>query len=660
MLHADEWNRMINPPLSRPTPAPVYPITLLLGLVSGLSFLPVMASDAPPASLGTIVTTAASRAQPVEDVTASVQVISQEDLASYAGASVTKALTLATGVDARPLGSNSDVKIRGFSLMPGALLIDGLRRPSKYGSVNTNLIELENIDRIEVIRGPMSALYGADATGGAINILTRSPLLDEGTHGRIHTSWGTTTAHRQRDTRLSGAAIAFGTGDVRHRVSVEQRNKGLFRQDPHASEGPADLNKLNQTFAAYEGGVRLGGDHQLRWQAEYMRQNDTGPGQQAGTGARYDAYEKEKRGFGALHYTGQVGPGTLDAAVAYGRSDGSTTRSYPIIETSDYRQLQSQLRYGMEVGNHFLLVGTGFTRDAIDININSQYGRRNNTYLLVQDEWKLPNDWQALLGLRYDRFSDFGSAVTPRASLQKTLGRWSTRVGYGEAYRAPTVVEQYSTFTRGTTLIVGNPELSAEKNRSWEAAVAYRGDTADAELVYHQSRIRDMIQTRAVSRLPSDPVQIRSRSAYVNVAAARMRGVELSGNWQLGGGWSLQGGWEYLDARDADTDQRITGIARQIARAGIRYVQGPWRVDVIGRYYLDFYAADPAARAGVPFDTNYGTLDLKAQYAWSRGLTLAVGMDNVFDRQQPVNFGARGSVIDPPVRFAYVSAEYRF
>jgi outer membrane cobalamin receptor len=140
------------------------------------------------AALPPVVVTATSRTQPVADVQAAVQVISQRELQSYPGTSLTEALQLAVGVDARANGANSTLAIRGIITNAGSpvlVLVDGLRRTAKYGGVNLNLIALEDVERIEIVRGPMSALYGADATGGVINVVTKSVAKAEPGSGSV-------------------------------------------------------------------------------------------------------------------------------------------------------------------------------------------------------------------------------------------------------------------------------------------------------------------------------------------------------------------------------------------------------------------------------------------------------------------------------------------
>ena len=203
--------------------------------------------------------TASTRPQEVRYVQASAQVVTSEDLRAYAGNSVTEGLKLVAGVDARSSGANSSISIRGFTASGGSsvlVLADGLRRTAKYGSTNLNLFELEDVDRVEVIRGPMSALYGADATGGVVNVISRPIRRGDRPTGSVRMQAGGMT-DGQRATFVEGASLEFGTGAAGHRVSIEQRNRDLFRFDE--ATPTADLSKVNETFIGYQGEAALAG-----------------------------------------------------------------------------------------------------------------------------------------------------------------------------------------------------------------------------------------------------------------------------------------------------------------------------------------------------------------------------------------------------------------
>ena len=119
-----------------------------------------------------IMVTASRVEQAVVDVNASVQVITADQLKAYSGRSLSEVLQFATGTIVRDLGSSSSISIRGFENGHTLLLVNGLRRTEKYAGSNVNNIALENVERIEIVRGPMSSLYGSEALGGVINIIT--------------------------------------------------------------------------------------------------------------------------------------------------------------------------------------------------------------------------------------------------------------------------------------------------------------------------------------------------------------------------------------------------------------------------------------------------------------------------------------------------------
>ncbi len=651
-------NKAFLPRAPRPLPA--------IACATLLASFALHAQAQTPAPTPTVVITASTRAQPIADVQAAVQVISQQELQRFAGTSLTEALMLAAGVDARPNGANSTLAIRGIITNAGSpvlVLVDGLKRTAKYAGTNLNLIALEDVERIEVVRGPMSALYGADATGGVVNIITKPVGTARDGSGSVRATMGQTRGG-QRETLTGGATLNFGLAGARHRVSVEQRERGLFRYDP--ASVTADLGDIDQTFASYSGEFAFTPDHHLGWTSEYLKQRDTSPGLLAAapptrpTATPFEGVEDERRSFHALRWRGAAGPGQLSADLSSGRSVGSTTRSFPTIETTDYRQQQAQVRYALELGAHALLVGVGRTVDDLAISITSQRTERTNDHLLLQDEWRLGAGFKLLAGLRHDRFSDVGSVNTPRLALSWTQGAWTVRLGHGEAFRAPSVLEQYSRFFRGRFLIVGDPALKPEENVTDELALAWHGRAGSAELTLFDSRVDNLIQAVTRPREPSDPASVTSRSQYANVARARIKGAELQGRWQLTPALAAQWGLDFLDATDATNGSRLTQRARWLARLGARYTVGPLAAELRTRQYRGYWNADPALRGSAPFASSYGTVDLRLDWQAVAGLTLSAGIDNLGDRRQPVNWSNTGATMDPPARFVYLSGRYLF
>lgn len=614
--------------------------------------------------LDTVVVTGSARSQSIRDVQAAVQVIGQAELQRYGGTSLTETLMLATGVDARPSGANSTLAIRGVISNAGSpvlLLVDGLRRTAKYGGTNLNLIAVEEVERIEIVRGPMSALYGADATGGVVNVITKKP--GENGTGSVRASLGG-SPDNQRDTVTAGATLNFSALGGRHRASAEQRLRDPFRFDPNAYL--ADLGRIDQRFFSLTGEWQTAPRDSLGYVLEHMNQIDTSPGRLAAAPpARpqpvdYAGYEKERRHFAALRYQAELAGGDLQVDLSDGRSEGATTRAYPTIETTDYRQRQLQARYGWDWGSHRLTAGLGQTRDTLGISITSRTAQRTNSHLMLQDEWAIGGGLRLLAGLRHDRFNDFGTVNTPRLALNWDAGPWSLRVAHGEAYRAPSVLEQYSSFLRGRFLIVGDPTLKPEENETNEIALAWRGTNGSVELTVFDSDVRNLIQTVTKPREPGDPANVLSRSQYANVARASLSGVELQGHWQLGWGLTAQWGIDWLDADDARTGVRLTQRARNTTRVGLRWAAGPWVIDGRARRVTGFWNADPAIRGSAPFASDYTVADLRFEHQWTPQLSLALGIDNLRGTRQPINWSNTGANHEPQARYVYLSGRYKF
>jgi outer membrane receptor for ferrienterochelin and colicins len=642
----------------------------LRGLSAALCLAPAFAHAQPApaaaaATLDAVVVTASSRAQPLADVQAAVQVITQDDLRAYAGTSVTEALKLAVGVDARANGTSAFVALRGFIANAGnpvLLLVDGLRRTAKYGTANLNLLSVEDVERIEIVRGPMSALYGADATGGVINVITRAPQPGQAFGGHARVLYGSTD-DGQRGTLVAAGTVYAGSAHTGHRVSVEKRSRGLFRY-PGTPSSTSDLAKIDETFVSYEGTVRLAPQQQLRWLVEHADQDDTSPARTARAPVTdFLGYERERRTFGALRYAGALGPGVLSVDLGQGASKGSTTRSFPTIEMTDYDQTQLQARYALEAGAHSLVAGAGVNRDVLNVSIVSSVARTTGRHVLLQDEWRFAPSWTLLAGVRHDDFSTFGSATTPRLSLGWAPGPLHFRLGYGEAFRAPSPLEQHARFVRGRFLILGNPSIQPETNKSWEFATAWRSRTVSAEWVLFRSNVDNLIQTINAGAEAGDPAGVTTRTLYANVGKARLQGSELNGTWRVSDRWHLVGGWDWLDAKDALSGARLTQRARHTVRAGARWASGAWRVDLHARYLYDYWASAAVVAptpAPPPSSSNFGTADVKLTYAFDRTWSVSFGIDNLFDRRQPSNYSATGSVQDPPGRFLHATAIHRF
>lgn len=636
-------------------------LTRVLWAGLALAAAPAVAQDE-PLDLGTIVLTANNREQAITDVQASVEVITREEIARTPGRTAIDALRNAAGVDARSSGANSSVTIRGQIPNAGSsvlILVDGLPRTGKYGLDNLNLVAVENIERIEVIRGPMSALYGADASAGVINIITTKP--DGGTSTTLTTTLGASASNHGdgRESFNLGFSHSFTTGDVSHRISAGARLAEPFRFNREVVD---DLSGIRHYNLEYAGHWQIDDSHELSFQFSAIRQDDRADGQSTfPVVQRFRRIEEETQYFGALRYAGEVGPGRLMLDVSHGFTDGSANRSMTVEETEFHESLV-QARYQFDtitsgVGTHDVQIGAGYQYSEIDVNIYNRTGERGNLFGYVQNEWKPTDRVAVVAGLRIDDYDDFGTEVTPRLTIGSVGDGLTWRLGYGEAYRAPSLIEQYSSFTRGRFLIVGDPDIGPETTEAYEAAIGWRADRGGIEAIYHHADIDGLIEAQSTGRIIGGLSEIR----YQNVERARIRGVEVVGDWQISDALSLSGSYAYLDAENASNGDRLEDRPQHEVKLAATWENGPFSASLAARGSFDYFATDSNAPRGTPpSSSDYVTVDTTFSYAVNDRTTLTLGIENIADKRAPLNYNPNQSTSDPAGRFVYFTAEARF
>lgn len=344
-----------------------------------------------------------------------MQVIEKEDIDRYAGHNVTEVLQQATSIQTRNSGANSSLTIRGLDSNQSLILINSQRRTGNYGNNNPSQISMHDIDRIEIVRGPMSSLYGADALGGVVNIIKKNP--GQGAPVSAQVTLG--TAREGRETLHSGVNLNFGSHKLGHTLSLEQEYRKPFKHDDSTAD---DLGRLENMSASYRGRWEPDDVQSLEWGIElFDRDNDRSAIYQprVGDAYTYSNYEEERRDFYGLTYLRFMGPGELTLRTSMGKSDGSTNRSYPTTLREDtlYKQYQTAAIYQWRAHrSHHTTVGLGHIRDEIELTILSNSPKRNNGFVLAQDEWEINEQWTLVAGARHDHFDEF-NATTPRLSL---------------------------------------------------------------------------------------------------------------------------------------------------------------------------------------------------------------------------------------------------
>ncbi len=596
--------------------------------------------------------------QRVRDVQANVEVLGQDRVNAVPPTSTARILQQAEGVLPIDNGSTSSISIRGFQQGQALVLIDGQRRRGRFGFQDLTNIDPAMIERIEVLRGPFSALYGADAVAGVVNIITKRPaevmgfsmdamyggmpILRNGERGNRQTGRVTLTADSGRLDLGQGAAVL-------NRVILS----GMNRESWSSGSSPwDDLKPFDRRFASWVGVWEMLPGHAIEARFEYNRQNDSGTGSNGALRpAAAISYERQEDFYGSAAYAGDLGDyGTVRATFS-SYSSSSAVRRAGVVNTTDILGQEFNGYWNLSVlDSHRITLGFNALAETISLNsIITGRKSRSSFGLVAQDQWMIAQDVSLLAGIRYDDFSDFGHSVNPRASLQWTPGPWTFRVGAGSAFRAPNFQELYTVTVRGRSTIFGNPRLQPESSTTYEATIGHHfGKSTDVSLTYYRAQVQDLItviQTGA------------TRFDYRNVAEARIQGTELAMTTLLRDDLIFRGSFDWTDATNAQTGARLTQRARYTLRLGL-----DWRptdrttVNVFWRTLIDYYAGGLQNPNANPINKNYNRLDVRVDHRVQENVTLYAGVDGILGSPMPYTMAP----IDPPGPFVYGGVTVRF
>lgn len=593
-----------------------------------------------------VTTTSLGQEESIEDVQATVEVLGQETIRSLSGRSVSQVLNEAAGITVKDTGSNSAINMRGFDEGHTLILVDGLRRTGKYGSPDLTGIMLEDVERIEIVRGPMSALYGADALAGVVNIITKKAVDED---SASITLIGGIAENKDRETGTLRASARLGGDTISHTFAFEGTERGDYRRD--SSTATTDLPEESHRFFSYGNNIAIG-DDTLQTRVEYWDQDDSS------TGRSGDEYEKEERyQLSGIYY--HVGDNYLiDTNVGYGESDADVDRGSG-RETTDYSLAEANSYFRHFTSDNVTnILGIGAKYEDIDVSIYSEDADRTNLSALYQNEWNINDNVSTVVGLRYDDYSDFGSTTNPRLSAKYMLGDTEFRASYGEAFKAPSFTNMYSHFTRGGGSrpifdISGNPDLLPEESKTYELAIGHSGDNYRLDLVYHYSELDNLIASVVSGFSPPNTILM----TYDNIDEATISGAELTLTLVPVQGLSVRGSLEYLDTEDKATGDRLTDSARVTGKLRLAYVRNAMSYFLNVRSWQDYYGPDES-RTNV--NSDYTVVDAKVSYGFNKNTEFFGGIENLADQKMPFNMELFGTPNDPGERYFYIGSTIQF
>ncbi|GLS91725.1 catecholate siderophore receptor CirA [Psychromonas marina] len=609
---------------------------------------------------------------------ASMSVITQDEIMAEPGVALNDLVKNVAGVESTMDGGRAGremISIRGMDSKFTMILVDGRKLSSSNAIFRGNdfdlsMIPKDSIERIEVIRGPMSALYGSEALGGVINVITKGPSNE------WHSQLSSDASFRDDD---NGAeySTGFNTGGaliddelfMSFSVNKSSRDEwnafsGMVGEGDSAYDRSEGSTLEERDTLAMTGGLLwyINEDHDLAFDFSYA--DDDREGTLESTSGLLDSETHVKRNTQALTYNGSFNWG--EALVRYNRdavvsednynSKNAEQGLYDIDETNQsvYAHATTYL------GAHTLTVGGEFNNsklvnpDSLTVTGETDVSQQA---LFVQDQWELTDSTTLTYGTRVDFHEQFGAHWSPRAYIVNTVtDKLTIKGGVGTAFNAPSLLqlseENIITSCKGGCLVVGNPDLAPETSVSYEVSAIYTENRWSLEAGLFRNDIKNLIDQDREN--PVGGTSDLPTYTYKNIDSARVQGVELTGYYAFTNSINLNANYTFIDSEDQTTNEALMDRPDHSATARLSWAASSdldtfARVNYTGKTLIDTDVYRPG----------YTTLDLGLNYTVAQEVRLRAGVRNLTSEQfDEFDVTQRGYSVLPRTWYVGLTADF--
>ena len=630
-------------------------VSLLAGTTVVWGGTAFAAEDLQEFALDDMVVTATRTESKMVDVPVNTTVISAEKIADRHYLDVADALKDVPGANVLDTGVGAGEKkvvLNGDDRV--LVLVDGKRVNFDMGAASGRssydlkmLPDVSLIERVEVIKGHGGALYGSDAVGGVVNIITKK--MDH-SYGKVSMGFGSNQA---RDAK---AMYTIKEGKTGVMVAASKYKQGYYKYKDVADKTTKRWNKdsdYENEKVSLKIAQELTDTSNLEFEYNYTKADGNVPYGYATTqsdkktnnfGLKYDWLLKDKdAGYVQLYYN-----------------------KYKFLSSSTLEEKDKGFEVQQAITaseNNKLIVGASY-RNAEASNDGRNYAAKynekiNNKAIFVSDQWEFTPSWTLDTGVRYDKHSTAGSKTTWSAGLNKKFDENShAYFNWGQVFKAPTLDDLYY----NASGMYGNPNLKAEKGDTWTIGYGTKiADKTSLNVNYFQSKLEDAIKWVDIGNYESE---VR------NIAHQKKNGIEISVNHELNDNWDLEASYTHVRVRNDNNDGngyvRDTSYLPNMYRLGVRYHDDLWNADLFLRggsgadtgVFKNSYGYD----AQNYLDSSFITLDASVSYKSTKDLSFYAKGYNLFNKAYAESAGVSSATYKYPAqgRRFIIGAEYTF
>ncbi len=618
--------------------------------LTGTLVLPAQADDE-------MVVTATGFAQQKKEAPATISSIDRKTLDIQPDQTIGDAIKNIPGVSVSNGGSdmaNGSIMMRGMDSSYTAFMVNSVKQNTSesrpygqdIGAEAGFLPPMEAIERIEVIRGPMSSLYGSDAIGGVVNVITKKPYGVADWTGAIAAN---TWLQEHKDLGNTSQLNLFAMGPlIQDKLGLSIAADGLDRRD---DERQNYFGKHNRKSVDATLGLKASENNlfDLNVVVGEQEKNRT---KKRGTPWMW----KFDRDAVTLTHTGWYADDTI-ATTNYinyekGRSKYLLDNTSPEYVQTENTVANSQTTFTLD--NHKLTVGANFTREELNDHFYES-GKtlpgvepvtkvtRNGWALFAEDAWTI-NDFTLTTSARGDYDSYFGAHVTPKLYGNWAItDAWALKGGLSAGYKKPELRATSDQFVtpHGSTppypfLTVGNDDLKPEKSINAETGLYWTGESVSLDGTVFYTQFKDKISEQTICETTSthqcevNGYKADSVDKYFNVSKADVYGIELNGDWQITADLKANANYTYNHSEQksgVDKGYALNDFPRHMANVSLTWATTQ-SLDLWSN--ANYRSSNRDSNSGTEYEA-YTLVDIGARYKLNKNTQLLAGIYNLFD-----------------------------
>ncbi len=617
-------------------------------------------------SMEDIVVTGTRTERKLLDVPVRTEVVSKEEIRKVHARDIAEALRNQPGILLKDIHgkSGTEIWLQGMDSNRVLVLINGRPISASTGStVDLTQLAAGDIDRVEIVKGAVSALYGSSAMGGVVNIITRRSkdpfsytfVADAGSFGdkNIGNQSDLSARHLLLDLtankdkwsgRLGGDLRQTDGFDLDKSTFRFEGDKGdKFNLNAKLNYHPSSATKISFASSLY---------------TEDLSKNFSSFAPGVGV-IKKRKNEETTRITSTLAFTHSLkADGKLSGYLMHESFDNKTQQDVLVTDPIDQRRkadlgfYKTDLQWDQPIGEKQLwTVGaTGFKADLtqhqkrlegadiVAIDEISPGADRSSVEFYAQNNIFLTEQWELLPGFRFQEDSDFGDHIAPKLNLMMSPDWWPSletrvRIGIGEGYRVPNLKERYFIFDHSALgyMVLGNPNLTPETSRNLQFGIEIsQGNHFQAEISLFHNEIENLIDTDRDTVLSAETRLNIFR--YANIDKARTKGGDIGARYHFSPEISANLGYSYLDAINRETGKRLTRRPEHQVTLGADWYLSRWKTDLSLR--STYQTEEFVDGDNTLISPRWNTLDLKFNHRLREGITLFAGIDNITDEHR--------------------------